>query len=137
MSRAVSRLAWCGLTYGCIGLGAAGMVLPLLPTTPFLLLAAWSAPKGSPRLAHWLHTHPRFGPMLLAWHEHRAIPRRAKALAALLLTVSWMMLWAGGVPLPGLIASGLLFVTVAGFVLSRPGDAPPLPDETLRSQVRR
>lgn len=137
MSGSASRLAWCSLTYGCIGLGTAGMVLPLLPTTPFLLLAAWSAPKGSPRLAHWLQSHPRFGPTLQAWHERRAIPRRAKALAALLLTISWAMLWASGVPLPGLVASGLLFVAVAGFVLSRPGDAAPLPDEAFRTQVQR
>ena len=135
MSGSASRLAWCGLTYGCIGLGTVGMVLPLLPTTPFLLLAAWSAPKGSPRLARWLHSHPRFGPTLLAWRERRAIPRRAKALATLLLSLSWAMLWAGGAPLPGLVASGLLFVAVAGFVLSRPADAAPLSAEPhLRAQ---
>ncbi|TDB03283.1 YbaN family protein [Halomonas marinisediminis] len=126
MSGSASRLAWCGLTYGCIGLGTAGMILPLLPTTPFLLLAAWSAPKGSPRLARWLHSHPRFGPILLAWRERRAIPRRAKTLATLLLSLSWVMLWAGGAPLTGLVASGLLFAAVAGFVLSRPVDAAPL-----------
>ncbi|NWN83224.1 MAG: YbaN family protein [Halomonas sp.] len=136
MAGAVSRIAWCSLTYGCIGLGTAGMVLPLLPTTPFLLLAAWSAPKGSPRLSRWLHTHRRFGPILLAWRERRAIPRRAKALAVMLLTVSWAMLWAGGVPTPGLMASGLLFVAVAGFVLTRPNDTTPLPDKVLHSRAQ-
>ncbi|WP_282040555.1 YbaN family protein [Halomonas alimentaria] len=137
MSGSASRLAWCGLTYGCIGLGAAGMVLPLLPTTPFLLLAAWSAPKGSPRLARWLHDHPRFGPSLQAWREERAIPRRAKVLAPLLLAASWMMLWASGVPLPGLLASGLLFVAVAGYVLSRPASVAAPSFEAPRSWARR
>lgn len=137
MSGSASRLAWCGLTYGCIGLGTAGMVLPLLPTTPFLLLAAWAAPKGSPRLARWLHDHPRFGPSLLAWRERRAIPRRAKVLAPLLLAASWMMLWASGVPLPGLVASGLLFVAVAGYVLSRPASVAAPPFEAPRSWARR
>nr|WP_298249504.1 YbaN family protein [uncultured Halomonas sp.] len=136
MSGTASRLAWCGLTYGCIGLGTAGVVLPLLPTTPFLLLAAWAAPKGSPRLSRWLHTHRRFGPLLLAWRERRAIPGRAKALAILLLSTSWAMLWAGGVPRLGLMASGLLFVAVAGFVLTRPTDAMPLADRMPSSGVQ-
>ncbi|MCE0734406.1 YbaN family protein [Halomonas sp. G15] len=137
MSGSASRLAWCGLTYGCIGLGAAGMVLPLLPTTPFLLLAAWSAPKGSPRLARWLHDHPRFSPSLQAWREERAIPRRAKVLAPLLLAASWAMLWASGVPSLGLVATAILFIGVAGYVLSRPSDTVRHVSEAPHSWARR
>jgi len=127
MSGAVIRLAWCGLTWGCIGLGTAGLALPLLPTTPFLLLAAWSAPKGSPRLAAWLHGHPRFGPSLAAWQAHRAVPRRAKALAPALLAASWILLWAGDMPPIGLALVALLFLAVAGYVLTRPS-APASPE---------
>lgn len=114
------RLPWQCLTWSCVGLGAAGMVLPLLPTTPFLLVAAWSAPKGSPQLGRWLRNHPRFGPPLQAWRTERAIPARAKVVAVLLLMTSWGLLWwlrsAPGV----LVFTALLFIAVAGFVLTRP-----------------
>lgn len=82
MTHPVSRIAWSGLAYGCIGLGAAGLVVPLLPTTPFLLVAAWAASKGSPRLARWLHHHPRLGPTLQAWREQRAATRQATGLSS-------------------------------------------------------
>jgi len=120
MIHPVSRLAWSSLAYGCIGLGTAGLVVPLLPTTPFLLVAAWAAPKGSPRLARWLHEHPRLGPTLHAWREQRAVPRRAKRLALLLLLISWLVLWLGGaVPLV-LALTATLFICVATFLLTRP-----------------
>jgi hypothetical protein len=123
MTHPVSRIAWSGLAYGCIGLGTAGLVVPLLPTTPFLLLAAWAAPKGSPRLARRLHDHPRLGPTLHAWREQRAVPRRAKRLALVLLLISWLVLWVGGAAPVVLALTGLLFCGVAGFLLTRPDAA--------------
>jgi uncharacterized protein len=120
MTSRVLRLAWGGLAYGCIGLGTAGLVVPLLPTTPFLLVAAWAAPKGSPRLARWLHEHPRLGPTLHAWREGRAVPRRAKRLALVLLLASWLVLWAGGAGPTVLTLTAVLFGGVATFLLTRP-----------------
>jgi uncharacterized protein len=114
------RWFYLGLAYVCIGLGAAGVVLPLLPTTPFLLVAAWAAPKGSPRLDAWLRGHPRFGPHLRAWHEERAVPTRAKWFACALLFASWTVLFlttrSHWVPL----ATAPLFAAVAMFICSRP-----------------
>lgn len=120
LSPPLLRLICRGLAFTCIGLGAAGVVLPLLPTTPFLLLAAWAAPKGSPRLARWLWQHPRLGPPLLAWREHRALPRRAKPLACGLLILSWSMLVLNGSPRAVLIVTACLFLGVAAFLLTRP-----------------
>ncbi|MGR4066379.1 YbaN family protein [Halomonas sp. LR3S48] len=125
MRNNASRLAWLTLAYGCIGLGAVGAVLPLLPTTPFLLLAAWAAPKGSPRLARWLWQHPRLGPILQAWQLQRAVPRHAKRMAAILLALSWLILWVSGASGYVLGATAAIFCCVAAFVWTRP-DATPL-----------
>lgn len=128
MTSMLSRFAWRALAYGCIGLGTAGLVVPLLPTTPFLLVAAWAAPKGSPRLARWLWQHPRIGPTLHAWQEQRAVPRRAKRLAVMLLMFSWLVLWLGGAPSGVLALTAVIFTGVVTFVLTRP-DATPLCSE--------
>ncbi|MBB3230392.1 YbaN family protein [Halomonas stenophila] len=73
-------------------LGVIGAFLPLLPTTCFMLLAVWSASRGSPRFAGWIRRHPRFGPAVTAWEGERAIPRHAKWLAGAMLVVSMLVL---------------------------------------------
>ncbi|WP_075096413.1 YbaN family protein [Planctomyces sp. SH-PL14] len=64
-----------------VGLGVLGAFLPVLPTTPFLLLASWAFMKSDPRWHAWLLRLPRFGPMIRDWDERRAVPRRAKRTA--------------------------------------------------------
>lgn len=80
-----TRIGWLLLAYLSLGLGLIGLVLPVLPTTPFVLLAAWAAARGSPRLHAWLHGHPRFGPALDDWERQGAVPRRAKWLATVMM----------------------------------------------------
>ena len=85
-----------------VGLGAAGIVLPLLPTTPFLLLAALCFSRGSQRFHRWLLSHRLLGPYIRGYVEKRGIPLRAKILAiaflwvtifstALLVVDAWMV----------------------------------------------
>lgn len=71
-----------------VGVAALGAVLPLLPTTIFLLLAAACFARGSERFYRWLLDHRHFGPLVRDWREHRTIPRSAKrkALALIALT---------------------------------------------------
>ena len=70
-----------------LGLGVAGMFLPVLPTTPFLLLTAWCWMKGSPRLHAWLMAHPKLGPYIRDFQEHKCISRRVKAVS---VTTLWL-----------------------------------------------
>ena len=69
-------------------LGLIGIVLPLLPTTPFVLLAAYCFSLGSARYEQWLLSHPRFGPMVRDWRGQHAVPLRAKQLAWVMMAVS-------------------------------------------------
>lgn len=64
-----------------MGLAALGVVLPVLPTTPFLLVAAACFARSSPRFYDWLLGNRIFGPLIREWREHRSIPKRAKAIA--------------------------------------------------------
>ncbi len=75
------RPLWLAAGAACLLLGVAGLVLPLLPGVPFLLLAAFCFSRGSPRWEAWLVAHPKLGPVVLDWRRHRVIPRRAKILA--------------------------------------------------------
>ena len=72
-----------------VGLAALGAVLPLLPTTIFLLLAAACFARGSERFYDWLLGHRHFGPMVRDWQAHRTIPRRAKRKALLLILLTF------------------------------------------------
>ncbi|MCR5884161.1 YbaN family protein [Rhizobacter sp. J219] len=87
------RLLW--LAAGLLSLlaGIVGIFLPLLPTTPFVLLAAFCFSRGSARLEAWLVQHPRFGPMVAAWRRNRAVPLRAKQLATVMMAVSAIGTW--------------------------------------------
>ena len=108
------------LAYLFIALAALGLVVPGLPTTPFVLLAAWAASRGSERLHRWLHEHPRFGPALVDWEQQRAVSSRAKLLALTFLALSWAIMYWRGIATTLLVVTGVLFVVVGTFVATRP-----------------
>lgn len=101
-------------------LGMAGVALPIVPTTPFLLVAVWAFARSSPRLEAWLRDHPRLGPPVKAWEGRRAIPRGAKAVAVASLPLSGLMIHGAGAGLAVTIAAGLALACVGGWILTRP-----------------
>jgi uncharacterized membrane protein YbaN (DUF454 family) len=71
----------------CLGLGGIGVILPGLPTTPFVLLAAYFFARSSPTMHERLLSNKVFGPMILEWNQHRSVPLRAKILAVTMIAL--------------------------------------------------
>lgn len=114
------RMVWtfCGVI--ALAFGVIGIFLPILPTTPLVLLAAFCFGKGSPRLRAWLLRHPRFGPAIIDWEATGAIPRRIKYLGCSVMALTWAVCFMLGLAWHILLAQGLLMGIGAAYVLSRP-----------------
>lgn len=114
------RWIWAAAGIICVGLGAVGLILPLVPTVPFLLLAAVCFARSSERLHNWLITHPQLGPPIMDWQQRGAIRRRAKVIA----TVSIVMVFAISVafelrPMILIVQAAVLTIVLI-FIWSRP-----------------
>ncbi|MDR9753546.1 YbaN family protein [Pseudomonas sp. SZMC_28357] len=83
----LARLLFALLAYLSLGIGLVAIVIPGLPTTEFILLAAWAATKSSPRLSAWLEQHRLFGPILNNWHNGKRVARRAKVSATISMLI--------------------------------------------------
>lgn len=116
----LSRYLW--LTFGLFSLacGIVGVVLPILPTTPFVILAAFCFGKSSPRLAAWLQAHRTFGPMIADWQAHGAIAPRYKLIAVGMMTAAFTLSVYLGVSPLVLIIQAIALSGAATFVLTRP-----------------
>ena len=101
-------------------LGMIGIVLPVLPTVPFLILAAFAGGKGWPALERWLLDHRLYGPHIRTWRERRVIPRNAKILATLMMMTSAIGLQFTGVPLGLRVGVPVVMGLVAMWLWTRP-----------------
>lgn len=111
------------MALGCVFvvLGVIGALLPLMPTTIFLILAAGCFGRSSVRLETWLLDHPQFGPTLRAWRAEGAIPRRGKIAACIGMTLGFALFVIGAHPhLPLAAGVALIFLACAAWILSRP-----------------
>ena len=120
MRQAAARLLWRALAVLSVALAIIGAVLPVLPTVPFLILAAWAGGKGWPALETWLLEHAHFGPGIRRWRERGAVPRRAKWLATVMMTGSAVMLALSPLPLVVKVGVPSVMVVVAIWLWRRP-----------------
>ena len=92
MVQSLKILLWRCLAVTSLLLGFIGAFMPVVPTVPFVLLAAWAASKGWPRLEAWLLCHPVFGKSICEWRERGAVSRRAKLFAGSGMLISAVLL---------------------------------------------
>lgn len=121
------RTLWLLIGLTSLALGIAGVVLPLLPTTPFVLLSAYCFARSSPRLHDWLLAHRIFGPLIRNWEQHRAIAPRAKLLAVLSMAAVFGISFLVGAPERVIIIQAVILPATCLFILTRPSGprAPP------------
>lgn len=111
---------WTALGLICVGLAAVGVALPLLPTVPFLLLAAFFFARSSSRLHNWLISHRTFGPLILDWQSSGAIRPGAKKAATLSIAAVFGLSVLMSVPAHVLIIQAVVLGAVLTFIWSRP-----------------
>ncbi|SMO95812.1 YbaN family protein [Paracoccus laeviglucosivorans] len=114
------RLVWLALGWLALGLGAIGVLLPVMPTVPFLLVAVWAFARSSPRLGARIMRHPTFGPPIRAWRKRGIVSRRAKVFATVAMAcgVGWSLYF--GLDARIVAVQALICGSVAVWLCSRP-----------------
>jgi uncharacterized protein len=116
----LARLPYLVLGFGSLALGLIGAVVPLLPTTVFLLIAVWAFARSCPTLHRALLEHPRLGPPIRNWQERRCLSRRAKRTAVLGMVGSFVLsaVMLDGAALPT-AAVGAVLAVLAAYLVTR------------------
>ena len=104
----------------CTTLGVVGALLPVMPTTPFLIVAVWAFSKSSPRLREWLYHHPRYGATIQDWYEHGAVSLPIKVFAIVTMSLSIPIAYFLTEDLMLSLIHTAVIILVALFLISRP-----------------
>jgi uncharacterized protein len=125
MKSSVIRIVYLFLGFVFVGLGAVGAVLPILPTTPFLILALACFAKSSEKFHTWLYNNHLFGPSLQKWNKYRVIPPVAKiiAITSMVGSLAYIVLFLT-IPIYLIVSISLIMAYGAWFVLSKPSLTP-------------
>ncbi|MCU4443613.1 YbaN family protein [Acinetobacter pittii] len=113
-------LFWRSLVVIFITLGIIGAILPGMPTTVFLILAAWAASKGWPQMDDWLLNHPKYGPTLRDWRANGTVPRKAKCIASIMMAISGLIMLFTSAPLWVKVFTDTTMFIVAVWLWLRP-----------------
>lgn len=116
---AVIRIVWLTAGMVSLALGGLGIVLPLLPTTPLVILAAFCFARSSPAFHDRLLNSPTFGPAIRDWRDNRAISRKGKIAAVCAMLAAMLISIALGIRPAILAVQGVALLAAATFVLSR------------------
>ena len=121
MQAKTKRLLYMTFGWAMFILGFIGAFLPVLPTTPLMILALWGFSNGSESVHNWLYNHPRFGPSLQQWDQHRVIPLKAKmtALIMMCISASYLIFFSSAPTIAIIISLGLMLFGIL-YVLSKP-----------------
>ena len=114
------RPLWLAAGLASVTLGVVGIVVPLLPTTPLMILAAACFAKSSPRLHDWLYHHRVFGPAIRDWRAHRAIPRVAKRASIAAMAAAFALSVILGLAWPVLAMQAFVLLAMGGWIWTRP-----------------
>lgn len=116
----LGRPFWALLGVLSLGIGAVGVVLPVLPTTPFVILAAFAFARSAPSVARWIERNRVFGPILADWRRNGAIAPRYKRISIAMMAMAFLGAWIAGAPLYALGIQILCILGAATFILTRP-----------------
>ena len=123
--QALGRPLYLAIGWVCVAFGGLGIIIPLFPTTPFLLVAVWAFSRSSPELAARIRNHRLVGPMIRNWQDAGVIPVKAKLAAyAMMAAMLAYVHFLAGPPLWLELGFALALLLAVGFVATRPGSKP-------------
>lgn len=120
----MQSLLWRSLVVIFVILGFIGALLPGMPTTVFLILAAWASSRGWPQMDNWLLNHPKYGSTLRDWRANGTVPRKAKWFATIMMSISAVIMLFTTAPVAVKIFTNTTMLVVCIWLWLRPEPQP-------------